>query len=104
MRAPAPAYTPTIVAAPTVPGAKLPDIPGDIRNITARIRPGEAIVDDPDALFDDMATENGIPGVDDSGMFPYGDPKGSAVTATEKTDINAGLIIAAIIAMLVLGG
>ena len=105
VRAPAPAYVPTISPGLIDPGKILPGIPGDIRDITARTRPGEAIVDDPGELFDDMTAENGVPGVDDSGAFPYGDPNATTKPALVREGGNQGLLfMAAIAAALLLGG
>ncbi len=91
--APAPAYVPQIV--PILPG-----IPGDIRDITARTTPGVAIEDTPD----DMTAENGVPGVDNGGAFPYGDPRLSKTGAEKPATGNQALFIAAIVALLLLGG
>jgi len=116
--APAPAPAPVVAVAAPAPvpipidrrATIMPvyGIPGDIRPITARIIPGEAIETDPAELnarmVDNMWAENGIPGVDDSGAFPYGDPK-AAEKAPTKPGENQGLIIAAAIAAaLFLGG
>ena len=102
MRAPAPTYAPTttpiIYPGLIDPGKRLPGIKGDIRDIVARDLPGEAVTD-----ADDMSAENGIPGIDESGAFPYGDPKGNGLTVTEKGG-NQGLIILAILTALLLGG
>ena len=49
---------------------------------------------------DDMAPENGIPGVDDS----FGVPSRTQETAAEKTKTNRGLVLAAIAAFLLFGG
>ncbi len=96
---------PTIVAIP--PSADIPPlppeigwdtgwngIPGDIRDPAGRISP-----------VDDMTAENGIPGVDNGGAFPYGDPRvPGEVAPTTVAGINPGLIIAALLAFAVLGG
>ena len=99
-RAPVVAYTPPpVTVIPITQGG----VTGDIRDLSARSMPGEAIDVDPAGAVDDMSAENGVPGVDDSGRFPYGDPR-SAEKAPPKMGENTGLIIAAIIAALVLGG
>ena len=90
---------PTVVAVPPSisipPLPRLPDVTGgDIRPESGQVGPVD---------MDDMSAENGVPGVDDSGRFPYGDPR-SAEKAPPKMGENTGLIIAAIIAALVLGG
>lgn len=77
-------------------------IPGDIRDISARSLPGEAIDVDPAGAVDDMTAENGVPGVDDSGGFPYGDPRGAEKAPTQIAGMNTGLIMAAIAAALFL--
>lgn len=99
-RPPVVAYTPPpVTVIPVTQGG----VTGDIRDLSARSQPGEAIDVDPAGAVDDMSAENGVPGVDDSGRFPYGDPR-SAEKAPPKMGENTGLIIAAIIAALVLGG
>ena len=91
----APAYVPTIYPGVTVPGKLQPIIKGDIRPITAQI--------DPVSQVDDMAPEEGIPGVDEGGAVPYGDPRVTK-TVTVKEGGNAGWIIAAVLGTLLLGG
>lgn len=93
-------YPTTVVPGVMDPARALPGIPGDIRDITARIHPGEAIVDAPD----DMSAENGIPGVDDGGAFPYGDPKAKEIGPAKVTPENQALIWAALAALFLLGG
>jgi hypothetical protein len=103
----APTVTPVAVAAPApspIPTVKiqpyLPGIEGDIRDITARTTPGVAIEDS----ADDMLPENGVPGVDNGGAFPYGDPRTGKTGAEKAAPGNVGLVIAAVLAMLLLGG
>jgi len=74
--------------------------PGDIRDVIGRSQPGEAIED----VADDMTAENGVPGVDNGGAFPYGDPRAAEKAVTKTTPGNQGLVIAAILAALFLGG
>lgn len=83
------------------PGQLQPGIPGDIRDIAARSLPGEAIVDAPD----DMTAENGVPGVDETGGFPYGDPRAAEITAAKSAPQNfVPLAIATVIAFAIFGG
>lgn len=111
-RSVAPAPAPVVAYAPP-PAAAIPfdrggvpvpiyGIPGDIRDISARSLPGEAIDVDPAGAVDDMSAENGVPGVDDSGGFPYGDPRGAGKAPTQTAGANPGLIMAAIAAALFL--
>lgn len=79
-------------------------VPGDIRPITARIIPGEAIETDPANMVDDMSAEIGVPGVDETGGFPYGDPKAPQKPGAKIAPGNQALVLAAIAAALLLGG
>ncbi len=108
--APAPVAPPTVYVRPPVvrvPITQIPGavgIPGDIRPITARIIPGEAIETDTANMVDEMEAEIGIPGVDQGGGFPYGDPTSAGKPGTKVAPGNQALILAAIAAALLLGG
>lgn len=102
-RPPVVTYTPPQPPVATIMPVTPPyGVPGDIRDLLGRSQPGEVIDVDPAGAVDDMSAENGVPGVDDSGRFPYGDPR-SAEKVPTKAGENTGLIIAAILAALVLG-